>query len=146
MKPAMFLKVKIVSACMFLALGSYSVSKATPFRVLGFYTPYAQMGDAAHAAYALEANNWFRSVSTANGFIYDSTTNWGDLNATKLANYKVIMFLDNLPGNGSQQTALQTYVTNGGGWIGFHVCAFNQNPSAWDWYFNQFLADRKSVV
>ena len=125
---------------MFLALGSYSVSKAAPFRVLGFYTPYAQMGDAAHAAYALEANNWFRSVSTANGFIYDSTTNWGDLNATKLANYKVIMFLDNLPGDGNQRTALQTYVTNGGGWIGFHVSAFNQDPSAWDWYFNQFLA------
>jgi type 1 glutamine amidotransferase len=62
------------------------------------------------------------------------------LNTSFLSNYKVIMFFDNLPGDANQRTAFQTYMTNGGGWIGYHVSAFNQNPSSWDWYFNKFLA------
>ena len=28
---------------------------------------------------------------------------------------------------------------HGGGWMGFHVCAFTTKPAEWDWYFNQFL-------
>jgi hypothetical protein len=124
--------------------GLYSLAmaapQASPFKVLAFYTPYAQMGDKAHAAYALEANTWFPTIAAANGFTYETTTNFGDLNATKLAGYKVIMFLDNYPGDGNQRTALQTYVTNGGGFIGCHVSAFNQNPAGWSWYFSTFLA------
>jgi hypothetical protein len=144
MNAVMAQKIKTCSMGLLIVLGIFSIllakPQSSPYRVLGFYTPYAQMGDAAHAAYALEANNWFRSVSTANGFIYDSSTNFGDLNATKLANYKVIMFLDNYPGDAGQRTAFQNFVTAGGGFIGCHVSAFNQDPSAWDWYFNQFLA------
>jgi len=137
-------KIKIFSVGLLVAVRMFSISlanpQASPFKVLAFYTPYAQMGDAAHAAYALEANTWFPMVASANGFTYETSTNFGDLNATKLAEYKVIMFLDNYPGDASQRSAFQTYVTNGGGFIGCHVSAFNQNPSAWDWYFNQFLA------
>jgi hypothetical protein len=112
----------------------------SPFKVVAFYTDYNSMGDGGHRSFSREANTWFPTVAAANGFTYTSTTNWGNLNASYLANYQVVMFFDNLPGDGNQRTALQNYVTNGGGWLGFHVCAFNQNPSAWSWYFSQFLA------
>jgi uncharacterized protein len=137
---------KVLRLCLGLALafGSYSlpqaIPQASPFKVLAFYVPYAQMGDAAHAAYSLEANTWFPKVAAANGFTYESTTDWSKINAANLVNYKVIMFLDNMPWDGNQRTAFKNYMDNGGGWVGFHVCAFNQNPADWDWYFNQFLA------
>jgi type 1 glutamine amidotransferase len=144
MSTAMLQKFKVYTAGLLLCLGLFSFSQAkqqaSQFKVLAFYTPYAQMGDKAHSAYALEANTWFPTAAAANGFTYESSTNFGDLNATKLAGYKVIMFLDNYPGDGNQRTALQTYVTNGGGFIGFHVSAFNQNPAGWSWYFSTFLA------
>jgi hypothetical protein len=115
-------------------------AQTSPFKVVGFYTDYNSMGDGGHRSFSREANTWFPTVAAANGFTYTATTNWGNLNASYLANYQVVMFFDNLPGDGNQRTALQNYVTNGGGWLGFHVCAFNQNPSAWSWYFSQFLA------
>jgi hypothetical protein len=137
-------KVKILSAGLLLSFGLISLSpakeQASQFKVLAFYTPYAQMGDKAHAAYALEANTWFPTAAAANGFTYESSTNFGDLNAAKLAGYKVIMFLDNYPGDGNQRTAFQNYVTAGGGFVGCHVSAFNQNPAGWSWYFSTFLA------
>jgi hypothetical protein len=115
-------------------------SQALPFKVIAFYTDYNNMGDGGHRSFSREANSWFPTVAAANGFTYESTTNWGNLNANFLSNYKVIMFFDNLPGDANQRTAFQTYMTNGGAWIGYHVSAFNQNPSSWDWYFNKFLA------
>jgi hypothetical protein len=107
--------------------------------VLAFYTEYSQMWDAAHAAFSKEANAWFPTVASENGFTFQSTTEWWKLNSDTLAKYQVVMFFDNLPYDGNQRNAFKAYMENGGGWIGMHVCAFNQNPSDWDWYFNQFL-------
>ncbi len=116
--------------------------QTSPFKVLGFSTTPANMADGGHRSFAKEANAWFPTVAAANGFIYENTTNWGDLNATKLANYKVIMFLDAFPWDAGQRTAFQNYMTNGGGFIGYHVSAFNNSidPANWDWYTKTFLA------
>src|SRR4029079_13417921 len=65
-------------------------------------------------------------------------TNWSLLNANNLRNYQVVMFLDDIVPT-AQRAAFQTYMQNGGAWMGFHVCAFNTDPSSWDWYHNQFL-------
>ncbi len=150
MRKSIGLPLKLLCLGVLVLLCHYSSVQAkpqmSPFKVLGFYTNYPDMGDAAHAAFALEANNWFRKVSTANGFIYDSTKNFSDLNATKLANYKVIMFFDNYPGDNGQRNAFETYIKNGGGWIGFHVAIFNMvtsDPncclSHWPWYNDTLL-------
>jgi hypothetical protein len=50
----------------------------------------------------------------------------------------VIMFLDDHPPD-AQRAAFEQYMRRGGAWFGFHVCAFNENPGNWDWYYNQFL-------
>jgi hypothetical protein len=141
MSTAMLQKVKVCTAGLLLCLGMFSLSQAkqqaSQFKVLAFYTPYASMGDKAHSAFSLEANTWFPTAAAANGFTYESTTNWNDLNATKLAGYKVVMFLDNYPGGSAQRTAFENYIKNGGGWIGFHVCMFNMSTCClanWDWY------------
>jgi hypothetical protein len=105
------------------------------FKVLAFYNGTF---DAAHINFVKEARVWYPQLATANGFSWESTNDWSRLNATNLAQYQVVMFLDDMPPT-AQRGAFQTYMQNGGAWMGHHVCAFNTNPADWDWYHNQFL-------
>ena len=109
---------------------------ATTFKVIAFYDGTY---DAAHISFDHEANAWFPQQGVANGFTYTSTTDWSQLNTANLANYQVVMFLDNYPHDAAQQSAFQTYMSNGGGFIGFHVSAWNSDSSDWPWYHNTFL-------
>ncbi|MEU7299567.1 ThuA domain-containing protein [Streptomyces sp. NPDC007189] len=118
------------------AAPAHTAQAATPFKVLAFYDGTY---DAAHISFDHEANTWFPQAGAQNGFTYTSTTDWSQLNAANLANYQVVMFLDDYPHTASQQSAFQTYVSNGGGFIGFHVSAYNDDTSDWPWYHNTFL-------
>lgn len=117
-----------------LAVGASSQT-APKFKVIAFFSANY---DVAHISFAHEANKWFPEMGKQYGFTYDSTKDWSKLNAAFLSQYQVVLFLDNQPGGG-QRAAFQQYMENGGGWLGFHVCAFNTNSSNWDWYYNQFL-------
>jgi hypothetical protein len=127
----LFKRIAITSflAC-FLAL-----STNAQIKVLAFYNGNY---DGGHIGFCREALAWFPSVAAANGFTFESTQDWSKLNTSNLANYKLIMFFDDYCPS-AQRSAFQTYMQNGGAWIGFHACAWNDNPSGWDWYFNQFL-------
>jgi hypothetical protein len=130
-----------IIACFFVSLPE-AKPQASQFKVLGFY--YSSLGDLAHVAYSTEANSWFPTAAAANGFTYESTTNWGDLNATKLAGYKVIIFINGMPWDGTQRNAFQTYIKNGGGWIGCHVAAFSNtiDPAGWPWFTDTLLGSK----
>jgi hypothetical protein len=118
-----------------LCLASSLEAQTPSFKVIAFYNGNF---DAAHISFVNEANPWFTQLAAQNGFSYTATNNWNLLNANNLAQYKVVMFLDDLPPS-NVRAAFQQYMQNGGAWMGFHVCAFNTNPSSWDWYHNQFL-------
>ncbi|MER5449300.1 ThuA domain-containing protein [Streptomyces sp. NPDC002766] len=109
---------------------------ATPFKVLAFYDGTY---DAAHISFDHEANTWFPQAGAQTGFTYTATTDWSRLNAADLASYQVVMFLDDYPHTASQQQAFQAYMAGGGGFVGFHVSAFNDDTSDWPWYHNTFL-------
>ncbi|SHL19998.1 ThuA domain-containing protein [Flavobacterium chilense] len=110
------------------------------FKVIAFYTA---KNDQAHISFVHEANKWFPKIAQENHFEYDSTSNWDNLNAKFLAQYKVVLFLDTRPETPNQREAFQKYMENGGGFIGFHFSAFALNGSAytqnWNWYHNTFL-------
>lgn len=110
------------------------------FKVIAFYTA---KNDQAHISFVHEANKWFPKVAQENHFIYDSTSNWDNLNSKFLAKYKVILFLDTRPESPSQRESFEKYIKNGGGFIGFHFSAFtlkdSDYPPNWDWYHNTFL-------
>jgi hypothetical protein len=127
------MRIALGLAC--LLAPSLADAQTPRFKVLAFYNG---TWDAAHISFVQEANQWFPQVAAQNGFSWTSTTNWSLLNASNLAQYQVVMFLDDLPPT-SVRAAFQQYMQNGGAWMGFHVCAFNTNPSSWDWYHNQFL-------
>ena len=110
------------------------------FNVIAFYTGKS---DQAHISFVQEANRWFNGCAATNGFRYESTTNWADLNADVLSRHQVVVFLDTRPDDPAQRAAFRHYMENGGAWMGFHFAAFALTPSAvpqnWDWYHNAFL-------
>ncbi|MEO3809607.1 RICIN domain-containing protein [Sphaerisporangium sp. B11E5] len=108
---------------------------AAPFKVLAFYNG---TWDAAHIDFGKEAREWFPAAAAQNGFTWEATTDWSRLSATGLSQYKVVMFLDDLP-PADRRAAFQTYMQNGGAWMGFHVSAFTTDPGSWSWYHNTFL-------
>ncbi len=75
-------------------------------------------------------------------FIYDTETDWTAMTDDYLADYDVVMFLDNVPGE-EQLRALHRYVDAGGAWLGFHVCGFLMEDldvnSERYWYHYEFL-------
>lgn len=110
------------------------------FKVIAFFTG---KNDRAHVSFVHEANRKMPELASLNGFGYDSTSDWNNLNAAFLSQYKVVLFLDTRPETPEQRAAFQQYMENGGGWIGFHFAAFALTPSAypqnWDWYHDRFL-------
>jgi hypothetical protein len=114
--------------------------KKPKFRAVTFYTA---KNDKAHVSFVHEANRWFSKTATANGFTYDSTSNWDNLNDDFLSGYDVVIFLDTRPDSSFQRSSFRKYMENGGAFMGFHFSAFALTPSAypqdWDWYHNQFI-------
>jgi type 1 glutamine amidotransferase len=110
--------------------------KAPLFKAVAFYNG---TWDGAHIAFCNYAKQWFPKAATANNFTFEATNNWGNLNATFLSTCQVVIFLDDAPKDAGQRTAFQNFMTNGGGWLGFHVCIWNSNPGQWSWYYNTFV-------
>ncbi|WP_443050779.1 ThuA domain-containing protein [Streptomyces sp. H27-D2] len=100
---------------------------------------YGGTWDAAHINFVQEANRWFPQVADQNNFSYTSTNDWSRLNSGNLSQYQVVLFLDDFPQTAAQRSAFEQYVRGGGGWMGFHVSAFNTDPHSWAWYHNEFL-------
>ena len=120
-----------------LAAPAHSAHAAPAFKVIAFYDGTY---DAAHISFDHEANTWFPQQGATNGFSYTATTDWSRLTTANLANYQVVMFLDDYPQTSAERSAFQTYMEGGGGFIGFHVSAYNDAvPSDWSWYHNTFL-------
>ncbi|WP_329459482.1 ThuA domain-containing protein [Streptomyces sp. NBC_01497] len=115
-----------------------SQAAATPaFKVLAFYN--ADENDAAHASFDAEAKQFFPQVAAANNFSWTATSDWSKVNTATLSQYQVVMFLDDFPHDAAGQAAFASYMGGGGAWMGFHVSAFNTDPSTWPWYHNTFL-------
>jgi len=133
--PLVALLVAALFAAAHPAQGQISTKAALSFKVIAFYNG---TWDAAHISFVREANEWFPRIAAENNFSYTATNNWSLLNASNLAQYQVVLFLDDLP-PAAQRPAFEQYMRGGGAWLGFHVAAFNTDPGSWSWYHNQFL-------
>ncbi|MCE7072760.1 ThuA domain-containing protein [Dyadobacter sp. CY327] len=128
------------SLLLLLTLAPFFAKAQSDFKVIAFFTG---KNDKAHISFVGEANRRFPEMARENHFTYDTTSNWNNLNASFLAEYQVVLFLDTRPETPEQREAFQKYMEKGGGWLGFHFSAFALTPSAypqnWDWYHNEFL-------
>jgi len=141
--PIMKNTIKIVAQYIlffFFSIGSSAQNHDAKFNVIAFY---AAKNDQAHISFVKEANRWFAENADKYHFTYEATDDWNNLNASFLSNYEVVLFLDSRPEKKEPRAAFETYMKNGGAWMGFHFAAFalenSTYPQDWDWYHNQFL-------
>lgn len=105
--------------------------KTSAFRVLAFHSTQVESD---HVEFARDAIRFFTALAHDRGFTFDTTTNWDDLNAPHLAPYNAILWLDDFPHTPAQRTAFETYMEHGGGWLGFHIAAYNDRDTHWPWF------------
>jgi len=114
--------------------GSALAQPAPPPKVLLFFSLNVESD---HVHFAAEALNFFAEQADKHDFRVDATSNWADLNDENLKQYKLVVWLNSQP-PAAQQPAFERYMKNGGAWLGFHVSAYNDRNSRWEW-FREFL-------
>jgi len=99
-------------------------------KVLAFYTAKAESD---HIEFADQAIQFFRTAAKRNGFDFDSTSNWDDLNS-RAAACSLILWLNDSPHTQAQRDSFQSYMEHGGGWMGFHAAGYNDQDTKWPWF------------
>ncbi len=100
------------------------------FRVLAFYSTNVESD---HVDFAKQALQFFTESAKKDHFHFESTTNWDDLTNPSLSQYQVILWLNDFPHTQKQRAAFEKYMAHGG-WLGFHVSAYNDKDTHWPWY------------
>jgi len=125
--------VVVVCALVLIALTSYAQSPR--FKVAAFYSTNGEMD---HINFAKDALYFFELKAEQHQFTFDATRDWSNLNDDYLANYDVVIWLNDFPKDDEQRAAFERFIDRGGAWYGCHVSAFNLPDSKWKW-FNTFL-------
>ena len=99
--------------------------------VLAFYSTNVEHD---HVDFAKEALHFFADSAKRNHYDFQSTTNWDDLNPERLKQIQIVLWLDDFPHTSAQRTAFETYMQHGGGWLGFHIAAYNDADTHWPWF------------
>jgi uncharacterized protein len=110
-----------------------ALGQSPAFRVLAFYSTHEEPD---HVAFAEQALHFFADAAKKDHFDFESTTRWDDLNAATLKQYQAILWINDFPHTKEQRAAFQQYMEHGGGWLGFHVSAYNDKDSGWPWFVN----------
>jgi|GEM_PF-137130 len=105
-----------------------------PFRALAFFSTDVESD---HVEFANNAIDFYSALAARSGFTLDTTTNWENCNAS-LSNYQVVLWLNDFPHTDQQRAAFQTYMENGGAWLGFHVAGYNDKDTKWPWFVKFF--------
>jgi uncharacterized protein len=114
--------------------GTASAEEPT-FRAIAFYNT---KGEKPHVQFATDALAFYRKLAADKNFVFDSTTDWNNINADYLANYQVVLWLNDSAHSKEQRAAFEQYMEHGGAWLGFHVSGYNDKGTKWPW-FVQFL-------
>jgi len=111
-----------------LLLAVAGVAQQPRFRVLAFHSPTAELD---HVQFAESALKFFGVLAEKDSFIFDSTTDWADLNPSNLKKYQIVVWLTDSPANAEQRLAFQQYMEGGGAWLGFHAAGYNDKDTNW---------------
>jgi uncharacterized protein len=107
------------------------VEQTAQFQVVAFYSPNAEPD---HVQFAEGALKFFSDLAVKDKFVFNSTTDWANLNPEYLKKYQVAIWLTDSPNNPEQRLAFQHYMETGGAWLGFHCAGYNDKDTNWPWY------------
>ena len=116
-----------IALCATLTLHAQQSEK----HVLAFYSTTVEKD---HVLFAEDALKFYAEAAKRGSYSFESTTNWDDLNATRLAHVDLILWLDDAPHTEDQRRAFEFYMQHGGGWFGFHAAGYNDADTHWPWY------------
>lgn len=119
---------------LFASLRGFAQEKPA-FRVLAFYSETVEHD---HVDFAHQAITFYSAQAKRDHFDFDTTKRWDDMNADTLARYQLVVWLDDFPHTPQQRTAFEQYMEHGGGWLGFHIAAYNDANTHWPWFL-EFL-------
>jgi uncharacterized protein len=108
-----------------------SAGQQPRFKVLAFYSTSVEPD---HVLFAEGALKFFAACAAKDGFAFDATTDWENMNAAYLQPYQLVVWLNDSPMNGGQRRAFERYMENGGAWLGFHVAGYNDKDTNWPWF------------
>jgi len=114
----------------FLFTPAPSPAQQAAFHVLAFYT---DKGEQDHIDFANQSLVFYKTLARKENFAFEATTDWDDLNAEKLKNVQLVMWINDFPAKPEQRVAFETYMKHGGAWLGFHVSAYNDADTHWPW-------------
>jgi type 1 glutamine amidotransferase len=95
---------------------------------------YSETVERDHVDFAHQAIAFYTAAAPRGHFDLTASTNWDDLNPETLSHYQLVLWLDDQPKTPSQRGAFEQYMEHGGGWLGFHVAAYNDSDTAWPWF------------
>ncbi len=124
-----------ITLCVALLLpfAAYAQSPAPQPRVLVFFSLNVEND---HMLFATQALRFLAEQGDRHGFRVEATTDWNDLNDQKLAQYQVVVWLNDFPGTAPQRAAFEKFMENGGAWLGCHVSAYTDKNFKWTWFRN----------
>ncbi|MFC5865452.1 ThuA domain-containing protein [Acidicapsa dinghuensis] len=101
------------------------------FHVLAFCSTNVEKD---HVLFAEQAMKYYAALAKKDEFDFATTSNWDDLNETRLKDVQVVLWLDDFPHTDAQRKGFEEYMNHGGGWLGFHIAAFNDEGTHWPWF------------
>lgn len=114
------------------ALRANAQRSAKP-RVLAFYSADVERD---HVTFAEQAVKFFAAHASAGDYDFVSTSDWNIMNEEHLKDVKLLMWLNDSVHTSAQRAAFESYMKGGGGWLGFHAAAYNDESTAWPWFVN----------
>jgi len=118
-------------AAALLIVCSICHAETARFRVLAFYSETVEHD---HVDFAHQEIAFYTEAAKREHYSFDTTKDWNDLNADKLAKYQLVVWLDDFPHTAAQRSAFEQYMEHGGGWLGFHIAAYNDSGTKWPWF------------
>lgn len=114
-----------------LLLSFPAFAQQTRFKVLAFYSDKTEPD---HVDFARDAIKFLASRAVHEGFTFEATTNWRDLNYERLKTVQLVIWLNESPANPDQRLAFERYMEHGGAWLGFHAAGYNDKDTRWPWF------------
>ncbi|GAA3992061.1 ThuA domain-containing protein [Mucilaginibacter dorajii] len=122
---------KFLATAIAVLLFAQTYAQTPKFKVLVLYTTTVESD---HVDFANDAIKWFTDLAKKDGFAFDTTTNWKNVNDEYLKKYQLVVWLNDFPQNELQRSAFEKYMNNGGAWLGFHVAGYNDKDTHWPWF------------
>ncbi len=114
-----------------LCIAMPGAAQPSRFKMLAFYSAKTEPD---HVQFAEGALKFLAACSAKDGFTFESTTNWENMNDAYLKAYQVVVWLNDSPTTAEQRAAFQRYMENGGAWLGFHASGYNDKDTNWPWF------------